>query len=32
VKSPPATSRPDGEVEILNPEQPIATLGPDGAL
>ena len=22
----------DGEVEILNPEQPIATLGPDGAL
>ena len=22
----------DGEVEILNPEQPIATLGPDGAI
>ena len=22
----------DGEIEILNPEQPIATLGPDGAL
>ena len=22
----------DAEVEILNPEQPIATLGPDGAL
>ena len=24
--------KPDAEVEILNPEQPIATLGPDGAL
>ena len=24
--------KPDSEVEILNPEQPIATLGPDGAL
>ena len=24
--------KPDGEVEILNPEQHIATLGPDGAL
>lgn len=24
--------KPDADVEILNPEQPIATLGPDGAL
>ncbi len=24
--------KPDSEVEIINPEQPIATLGPDGAL
>ena len=24
--------KPDAEVEIINPEQPIATLGPDGAL
>ena len=24
--------KPDAEVEILNPEQPIATLGPEGAL
>ena len=24
--------KPDAEVDILNPEQPIATLGPDGAL